>query len=627
MSERLLVIDADPLIYRFAASSTVATVDGNTITVDEDPSAAEGKLVEEINRIVEFASERFDINGVVLALTCGPTFRKRINPEYKANRDPSTIPPLFNPLRDYAMRQYACMRYPGLEGDDIIGILATSPGGAVFASTDKDMAGVPGTFLHLRRDDSIDVRTISREAADRFHLEQTLIGDKTDGYAGCPGIGEKKAPAIADGGWLSALEAFRSKGLGRDAFLLNARMARILRHDDFDPEEGFNLWSEQGPGMPMPIWLPHEEDTRGILGSREADFFLREAGYMGDIADRMLDDAQSEAVGEDDRGGYLTNAEVEAADGREVGPFKSAPQVQAPDSPFEDASVALAGRMKLLVWGESGVGKTPLALAFPSPAIVDFEAGAEAYRGLLPFGLLRATTVAQLYEAIDFLADWRKHAYRTVAVDSLSVMWEVLQRQWSDTFLRRNVGGKGFRGEFYQVQPLDWAHIKGEYRSIIRRLMALGMNLVCTARSKDQFAQGEMMKVTGETFDAEKGTNYLFDTVIKLRRFDPETGAMEGECMRDRWRRLASGPFACHFDEFRAIVGGIAIDRRAEPVAMASEEQRARVTHLAREHGMTDEFLLSRLQANGANSLEELTAEKAAIIISRMEHNLASKRA
>ncbi|NIP35027.1 MAG: exonuclease, partial [Thermoplasmata archaeon] len=35
--------------------------------------------------------------------------------------------------------------------------------------------------------------TITKVEADRFWMKQTLMGDKTDGYDGIPGVGPKTA--------------------------------------------------------------------------------------------------------------------------------------------------------------------------------------------------------------------------------------------------------------------------------------------------------------------------------------------------------------------------------------------------------------------------------------------------
>ena len=68
---------------------------------------------------------------------------------------------------------------------------------------------------------------------------QTLTGDPTDGYKGCPTIGAKRAEAILGSrpAWSLVEAAFIKQGLTREDALLQARMARILRWSDWDQEK------------------------------------------------------------------------------------------------------------------------------------------------------------------------------------------------------------------------------------------------------------------------------------------------------------------------------------------------------------------------------------------------------
>ena len=51
---------------------------------------------------------------------------------------------------------------------------------------------------------------------------------------------------------------------------------------------------------------------------------------------------------------------------------------KATTGPFQPAASS-DRRLKLLLWGDSGVGKTTLALQFPHPAVIDLEGGTEHY--------------------------------------------------------------------------------------------------------------------------------------------------------------------------------------------------------------------------------------------------------
>ncbi|NIW82658.1 MAG: phage exonuclease, partial [Thermoplasmata archaeon] len=57
-------------------------------------------------------------------------------------------------------------------------------------SNDKDLMTIPGKLYRPMNDERL---TITKVEADRFWMKQTLMGDKTDGYDGIPGVGPKTA--------------------------------------------------------------------------------------------------------------------------------------------------------------------------------------------------------------------------------------------------------------------------------------------------------------------------------------------------------------------------------------------------------------------------------------------------
>jgi DNA polymerase-1 len=82
--------------------------------------------------------------------------------------------------------------------------------------------------------------TITKEEGAKWHLIQSMAGDNTDGYAGVPGIGVKRAIALFEEkgySWKTVVEAFKEKGLSEDIALTNARLAKILTNEDYDDEK------------------------------------------------------------------------------------------------------------------------------------------------------------------------------------------------------------------------------------------------------------------------------------------------------------------------------------------------------------------------------------------------------
>ena len=77
---------------------------------------------------------------------------------------------------------------------------------------------------------------MDNSAADRFHLYQTLVGDQTDNYKGCPGVGPVKAETAlgANPTWASVVGCYEKAGLTEEDALVQARVARILRHGEYN---------------------------------------------------------------------------------------------------------------------------------------------------------------------------------------------------------------------------------------------------------------------------------------------------------------------------------------------------------------------------------------------------------
>ena len=68
-----------------------------------------------------------------------------------------------------------------------------------------------------------------------------MAGDQTDGYAGVPGIGVKRAVQLFEENgynWKTVVDAFEAKGLTEEDALTNARLAKILTASDYDFAEG-----------------------------------------------------------------------------------------------------------------------------------------------------------------------------------------------------------------------------------------------------------------------------------------------------------------------------------------------------------------------------------------------------
>ena len=245
-----LLIDADFVLYRDCCVVRRDHVWTNTAGQKvHTQSASHDEALEKFTQSVESYVTKLLADEAILVFSGEANFRKEVWPQYKAGRA-SLKPPAYwaviDSLRDegkYRVVSEAC-----LEGDDYIGILATRPSGTrrVIVSEDKDMQTLPNAEI-WRQDKLVET---TEESADHFWRLQTLMGDTTDGYFGCPGMGPVSAAKVlekAGDPWENILEAHRKgcakkpEALTKAAVetpeglaLLNARLARILRHTDWD---------------------------------------------------------------------------------------------------------------------------------------------------------------------------------------------------------------------------------------------------------------------------------------------------------------------------------------------------------------------------------------------------------
>lgn len=239
-----LLIDGDTFAYRAALGSekVVEDFEGNVVQnfadIDEAIQTADAEIAN-IQRALGVKDYR-------IALT-GPTnFRKVILPTYKSKRGkkPMALPA----VRKHLIEKRKAVIKDGLEADDIVGIWATHPklipGDKIVVSIDKDLRSIPCRLWDMKADSKVEDLTVS--SADYCHFRQTLTGDTTDCYAGCPKVGPKKAAEILmafvddKGGfhkvpaWAAVVAAFEKAGLTEADALVQARVARILRHTDYD---------------------------------------------------------------------------------------------------------------------------------------------------------------------------------------------------------------------------------------------------------------------------------------------------------------------------------------------------------------------------------------------------------
>jgi DNA polymerase-1 len=257
-----LLIDGDIVLYQHATAVEEAFDWGDDLwTLHADASEAKQRLDYWVKNVME----KFNAGRCIFALTGNDNWRLQVMPSYKAHRKTTRKPVVYKALKEYIRVAYRVYETPTLEADDVLGLLATGayPGikePLIVVSADKDLKTIP-CRLYNPNDDSD--RVVSVEEANWNHLYQTLVGDASDGYPGCPGVGAKTAAKLLDehgATWETVVDAYTKAGLNVQDALRQARVARILRKGEY------SLRTNK-----VKLWSPTTNESRSPARTTRAD--------------------------------------------------------------------------------------------------------------------------------------------------------------------------------------------------------------------------------------------------------------------------------------------------------------------------------------------------------------------
>ena len=183
-----MIVDGDLVIYKIASSLEEPIDWGNDVwTLHSDLGKGKTLLQQNIN----FYQEKTKSKEIIFAFSDKDNYRKELDKEYKSYRKKIRKPICYAPLRKWAEKNYYFYQLPNLEGDDVIGLLATQhyKGNNVIISGDKDMRTISSWHCFIG-DDQLEY--VDEHKADYNFCLQTLTGDQADGYKGCVGVGAVK---------------------------------------------------------------------------------------------------------------------------------------------------------------------------------------------------------------------------------------------------------------------------------------------------------------------------------------------------------------------------------------------------------------------------------------------------
>lgn len=232
---RLLAIDLMPILYR-----------GYFVFLHKPRRTASGintsSLVLFATTLEQLIRDWKPTHVAIAVESLGPTFRHRLYPPYKAQREkmPEDIAAAIGQARELADAWgIRTLRSEGFEADDVLGTLATRGARDGFevmvASPDKDLGQLVGPDVSLIRPGE-NRRLTERDICEQWGIASpermvdylALAGDVSDNVPGIPGVGPKTATRlIREFGGFDALLARAGEVKGRIGESLRANLETV----------------------------------------------------------------------------------------------------------------------------------------------------------------------------------------------------------------------------------------------------------------------------------------------------------------------------------------------------------------------------------------------------------------
>lgn len=278
-------------------------------------------------------------------------------------------------------------------------------------------------------------------------------------------------------------------------------------------------------------------------------------------------------------------------------------------------------RLKLLVYGPAGVGKTTAAIQFPKAYIIDTEKGTDFYSKSInkaESAVLKTNDPDDISDQLHALLT-EKHDYKTLIIDPITQVYNACQEKWSRIFEKHTDNKKN--AELQDFGPRYWGRVKSEFKAIQRLMMRLDMNVIITSHQKDIYGMG-MTKI-GIGPDTMKGDEYLFDLVFELKKVGDKRMATTIKERAEIGQPRFPEEFEWNYTNFCKYYGSEIIERESKPVEMATDAQVGEVVHLLEVVKIDEEVIQRWFNKADVEEWGQMTGEQIQGCIDTLKKKLA----
>lgn len=275
-------------------------------------------------------------------------------------------------------------------------------------------------------------------------------------------------------------------------------------------------------------------------------------------------------------------------------------------------------RLKTLMYGVAGAGKTMAAISFPKPYLIDAEKGFEHQQYL---DILKANG-GSVFHTTDFeelLTEVRsltteKHDYKTLIIDPLTVIYNnLVEKCATDRISPQNPDGMAHGGHYIASNR--------KMKQLINLLIKLDMNVIITSHSKNEY--GHNMIVLGQTFDCFKKLDYLFDLVFEIQKKAHERIAVIKKTRIEAFPESDRFPFS--YDEIAKRYGRDILEKDSEAVLLATPEQISEAKRFVALLNVKQETIDKYFKKGQASDWDEMPQSAMASIIEHFKSKITTQ--
>lgn len=219
-------------------------------------------------------------------------------------------------------------------------------------------------------------------------------------------------------------------------------------------------------------------------------------------------------------------------------------------------------KLKILIWGDPGAGKSRFALSSPSPLVIDTENSTALYAKEFDFMLAevdRANPVISNYVNLTttILKEFQDGEYpdiKTLVVDNITDVLDGLEKVLMKGYEEKVLKTRSI-SDLNKLELSKWYSYRKEYsRLFLDNLKANPTHVVFTGRSRLEWKQGQGgMQPSGNTiFDGLEIVESLMDVIIHLKK--EKQGDVKAIVKKSR---LADLPDVLPITDFSTITNAI----------------------------------------------------------------------